>query len=176
MTEKRDWLGVMPKEKHMKRNRILALLLAGCMVLGNSNVLLHAEEEDDQFFMIEEDEGSEIQEDVMEVQVDEADGLYADDLIEDEEEELYAAEIGDSEAPVFDVSSIKLELPEGQSTVTGGDTVKLSVRVTDASGIDLAKVSDRKPTAGEEVYFLHYNAATDRYEFSITRSNGARAG
>ena len=93
----------------MKRNRMLALLLAGCMVLGNSNVLLHAKEEDDQFFMIEEDEELEIQEDVLAEQGDEEGDLYACDLIEDEEE-LYAAEIGDSEAPVFDTSTIQLEI------------------------------------------------------------------
>ena len=159
----------------MKRNRMLALLLAGCMVLGNSNVLLHAKEEDDQFFMIEEDEELEIQEDVLAEQGDEEGDLYACDLIEDEEE-LYAAEIGDSEAPVFDTSTIQLELPEGQSTVTGGDTVKLSVKVTDVSDITLAKVFYKRPVSGVVEYQLRYNAATDRYETSIPISNGAQEG
>ena len=75
----------------MKRNRILALLIAGCMVLGNSNVLLYAEEADEQLFTIEEDDESEIQEDVMEEQADEE-----DDLIEDDEEVLFAAETADT--------------------------------------------------------------------------------
>jgi len=34
----------------------MALLLAGCMVLGNSSLLPLADETDDQLFMIEEDE------------------------------------------------------------------------------------------------------------------------
>ena len=102
----------------MRRNRMMALLLAGCMVLGHSNVLLYAEETDEQFYMIEEDEEPEIPEEDL---VEEEEDLYATDLIEDEEEELYAAEIGDSEAPVFDASTIKLELPDGQSTVTGAE-------------------------------------------------------
>ena len=63
------------EEKHMKRNRILALLLAGCMVIGNGNVLLYAEESDEQLFTIEEDEESEIQEDVMTELVAEGDDL-----------------------------------------------------------------------------------------------------
>ena len=157
----------------MRRNRMMALLLAGCMVLGHSNVLLYAEETDEQFYMIEEDEEPEIPEEDL---VEEEEDLYATDLIEDEEEELYAAEIGDSEAPVFDASTIKLELPDGQSTVTGGDTVKLSVRVTDASGIDLAMVTYKMPTAGEKEYYLRYNDETQKYETSITISNDAQAG
>ena len=96
------------EEKHMKRNRILALLLAGCMVLGNSNVLLYAEEADEQLFTIEEDEESEIQEDVMEEQADEEEALYASDLIEDEEEELYAAETADTTPPEIDGSTLML--------------------------------------------------------------------
>ena len=167
----------------MRRNRMMALLLAGCMVLGHSNVLLYAEETDEQFYMIEEDEEPEIQEDIPEEEpeipeedlVEEEEDLYATDLIEVEEEELYAAEIGDSEAPVFDASTIKLELPDGQSTVTGGDTVKLSVRVTDASGIDLAMVTYKMPTAGEKEYYLRYNDETQKYETSITISKTIRS-
>ena len=74
----------------MRRNQMMALLLAGSMVLGSSSVLLYAEEVDEQFFTIEEDEESEIQEDIMAEQ-DEED-LYAEDLIEDADEVLSAAE------------------------------------------------------------------------------------
>ena len=94
----------MLKEMHMKRNRMLALLLAGCMVLGNSNILLHAEEEDDQFFTIEEDDQSEIQEDDLAKQFDEEDDLYAGDLIEDGEEVLSAAETAGVTPEMFKIT------------------------------------------------------------------------
>ena len=137
MTDKRDWIGVMLKEMHMKRNRIMALLLAGCMVIGNGNVLLYAEESDEQLFTIEEDEESEIQEDVMTELVAEGDDLYVADLIEDEEEELYAAETADTTPPVIDVDALNVTLPEGKDAVTVGDTVKVSVKITDdGSGVD----------------------------------------
>ena len=74
----------------MRKNRMMALLLAGSMVFGSSSVLLYAEEADEQFFTIEEDEESEIQGDIMAEQ-DEED-LYAEDLIEDADEVLSAAE------------------------------------------------------------------------------------
>ena len=44
----------------MRRNQMMALLLAGSMVFGSSNVLLYAEEADEQFFTIEEDEVAKI--------------------------------------------------------------------------------------------------------------------
>ena len=155
----------------MKRNRIMALLLASCMVLGNSNVLLYAEEADEQYFTIEEDNESEIQEDVMEEQVDEEDDLYAGDLIEDEEEVLSAAETADTAPPVIDVDSLKVTYPEGKNSVTAGDVVKISVKATDemyGSGIDFVRFGIRFPESSrvEEAWT---NAAGDNtYECTLT--------
>ena len=140
MTDKRDWIGVMLKEMHMKRNRIMALLLAGCMVIGNGNVLLYAEESDEQLFTIEEDEESEIQEDVMEEQADEEEALYASDLIEDEEEELYAAETADTTPPEIDGSTLMLVMPEGKEVLTVNESATMSVRIIDESDITSASI------------------------------------
>ena len=38
----------------MKRNRLMALLLAGCMVFGNNSVLLQAAEQEELVFAEEE--------------------------------------------------------------------------------------------------------------------------
>ena len=83
---------------------------------------------------------------------------------------------GDTEAPVFDASTIELELPEGKTEVTAGDSVKFSVKVTDATGINLAEVYYQLPVSGRKECRLSYNPETDRYETEFTISNAAQAG
>ena len=82
----------------------------------------------------------------------------------------------DTEAPVVDASTIELTLPEGKTTVTGGDTVKLSVKVTDASEISRVDVTYNFPVTGQREYTMSYNPDTERYEVEIKISNGAQAG
>ena len=95
----------------MKRNRIMILFLAGCLILGNCSMYLHAEETEEQLYIIEEDNASDILEQDIEEPVEEESVLCACDLIE-EDDQLYSAS---SYWVNFDYTNSQFEVLSGES-------------------------------------------------------------
>jgi len=71
----------------------------------------------------------------------------------------------DSEAPVIDVSSVKLST----KSATTGDTVKISIKITDNVDVDRAVIQLINYDTGKIIGWtnLTYNEATELYEYSL---------
>ena len=79
--------------------------------------------------------------------------------------------------PEFHIDTLSLTLPEGKETVTVGDTVKLSVQITDDNPITLADAYYRNPETNRDMMLsLKYNEATAKYELEYTVDNNTASG
>ena len=76
----------------------------------------------------------------------------------------YVSAAADVTAPIVDVSTLRVS----QKTATAGDTVKVSVKVTDETEINSVRISYRRPkTNNNTLVWLDYNAATGYYDGDI---------
>ena len=76
----------------------------------------------------------------------------------------YVSAAADVTAPIVDVSTLGVS----QKTATAGDTVKVSVKVTDETEINSVRISYRRPkTNNNTLVWLDYNAATGYYDGDI---------
>ena len=72
--------------------------------------------------------------------------------------------VADITAPIVDVSTLKVS----QKTATAGDTLKVSVKVTDETEINSVRISYRRPkTNNNTLVLLDYNATTGYYDGDI---------
>lgn len=60
----------------------------------------------------------------------------------------------DTTGPQINLESMKVALPEGKSTVTAGDTVTMSMDVSDDSGVSVVLVEFLKPETGNHQYWM----------------------
>ena len=76
----------------------------------------------------------------------------------------YVSAAADVTAPIVDVSTLRVS----QKTATAGDTVKVSVKVTDETEINSVRISYRRPKTNNNILvWLDYNAATGYYDGDI---------
>ena len=76
----------------------------------------------------------------------------------------YVSAAADVTAPIVDVSTLRVS----QKTATAGDTVKVSVKVTDETEINSVRISYRRPkTNNNTLVLLDYNATTGYYDGDI---------
>ena len=77
----------------------------------------------------------------------------------------YVSAAADVTAPIVDVSTLKVS----QKTATAGDTVKVSVKVTDETEINSVQIVYRRPKTYNDssTLFLDYNVTTGYYEGDI---------
>ena len=77
----------------------------------------------------------------------------------------YVSAAADITAPIVDVSTLKVS----QKTATAGDTVKVSVKVTDETEINSVQIVYRRPKTHNDssTLFLDYNVTTGYYEGDI---------
>ena len=76
----------------------------------------------------------------------------------------YVSAAADVTAPIVDVSTLRVS----QKTATAGDTVKVSVKVTDETEINSVRISYRRPkTNNNTLVWLDYNATTGYYDGDI---------
>ena len=77
----------------------------------------------------------------------------------------YVSAAADVTAPIVDVSTLKVS----QKTATAGDTVKVSVKVTDETEINSVQIVYRRPKTHNDssTLFLDYNVTTGYYEGDI---------
>ena len=72
--------------------------------------------------------------------------------------------VADITAPIVDVSTLGVS----QKTATAGDTVKVSVKVTDETEINSVRISYRRPKTNNNILvWLDYNATTGYYDGDI---------
>ena len=72
--------------------------------------------------------------------------------------------VADITAPIVDVSTLGVS----QKTATAGDTVKVSVKVTDETEINSVRISYRRPKTNNNILvWLDYNEATGYYDGDI---------
>ena len=76
----------------------------------------------------------------------------------------YVSAAADVTAPIVDVSTLRVS----QKTATAGDTVKVSVKVTDETEINSVRISYRRPKTNNNILvWLDYNATTGYYDGDI---------
>ena len=77
----------------------------------------------------------------------------------------YVSAAADVTAPIVDVSTLRVS----QKTATAGDTVKVSVKVTDETEINSVQIVYRRPKTYNDssTLFLDYNVTTGYYEGDI---------
>ena len=76
----------------------------------------------------------------------------------------YVSAAADVTAPIVDVSTLGVS----QKTATAGDTVKVSVKVTDETEINSVRISYRRPKTNNNILvWLDYNATTGYYDGDI---------
>ena len=77
----------------------------------------------------------------------------------------YVSAAADVTAPIVDVSTLRVS----QKTATAGDTVKVSVKVTDETEINSVQIVYRRPKTHNDssTLFLDYNVTTGYYEGDI---------
>ena len=186
------------RRRIMKRKRLMAILLAGCMVFGYNPVLLQAEEWDDQlyveddavFTIDEEEEGIVTQEELVSVEgdgqtagedideiIEESDGLYDENLI------FYAGSDGEDEEvdvtpPKIDTDSVSVDYPEGKTEATAGDTVVISVKISDETAVKEANIIFVTPVTGRTIgqYPLKYNDITGCWEYQFNVNDQTESG
>ena len=70
--------------------------------------------------------------------------------------------------PEIDISSLKVTLPEGKTEVTVGDSVTVSVKISDVNDISSVYISYAYPGKTQtQTYDPKYNAETESYEITI---------
>ena len=70
--------------------------------------------------------------------------------------------------PEIDISSLKVTLPEGKTEVTVGDSVTVSVKITDTNDISYVYISYAYPGKMQtQTYDPKYNTETESYEMTI---------
>ncbi|MBQ4000698.1 MAG: hypothetical protein II643_06890, partial [Oscillospiraceae bacterium] len=135
----------------MKHNKLMLMLLAGSMILGNCGTILHAEETEEQFCMITEESGSDLTEADMEEPAEDESVLYAADLIEDDSA-LYAGGPIDDDIQLHGVASNGVIFDYINSTfdVLAGESATVKV-VGSNEGDAFVKITDVRTPDGESI-------------------------
>ena len=91
-------------------------------------------------------------------------------------ETVYAID-ADTTPPEIDVSSLKVTLPEGKTAVTVGDSVKVSVKISDENVISSVYIHYAYPGKKQTMtYDPVYNAETESYEVTIPITEDVSSG
>lgn len=82
----------------------------------------------------------------------------------------------DTQPPQFDLSSIKAEISDGKSYAVAGDTVRISVKITDESAITYYNVTLVPPDGNGFTREMTYDSANDEYYYDYTVTDESQAG